>query len=31
VIKDWNRAEVYQRTISVMATKLQQQTAASAR
>jgi membrane-bound lytic murein transglycosylase B len=22
VIKDWNRAEVYQRTISVMATKL---------
>jgi lytic murein transglycosylase len=31
VIKDWNRAEVYQRTISVMATKLREQTAASAR
>jgi lytic murein transglycosylase len=30
VIKDWNRAEVYQRTISVMATKLREQTAASA-
>ncbi|MFZ1105283.1 MAG: lytic murein transglycosylase [Hyphomicrobiaceae bacterium] len=31
VIKDWNRAEVYQRTISVMATKLHQQAQASAR
>ena len=31
VIKDWNRAEVYQRTISVMATKLREQTQASAR
>jgi lytic murein transglycosylase len=31
VIKDWNRAEVYQRTISVMASKLQQQMQASAR
>jgi lytic murein transglycosylase len=31
VIKDWNRAEVYQRTISVMATKLHEQTAAAAR
>ena len=33
VIKDWNRAEVYQRTISVMATKLREagQTSASAR
>jgi lytic murein transglycosylase len=31
VIKDWNRAEVYQRTISVMATKLREQTEASAR
>jgi lytic murein transglycosylase len=31
VIRDWNRAEVYQRTISVMATKLREQTSASAR
>jgi lytic murein transglycosylase len=31
VIKDWNRAEVYQRTISVMARKLHEQTQASAR
>jgi lytic murein transglycosylase len=31
VIKDWNRAEVYQRTISVMAVKLHEQTQASAR
>jgi lytic murein transglycosylase len=31
VIKDWNRAEVYQRTISVMAGKLHQQAQASAR
>jgi lytic murein transglycosylase len=31
VIKDWNRAEVYQRTISVMASKLHQQAQASAR
>jgi lytic murein transglycosylase len=30
VIKDWNRAEVYQRTISVMASKLREQTQASA-
>jgi lytic murein transglycosylase len=29
VIKDWNRAEVYQRTIAVMATKLREQTSAS--
>jgi lytic murein transglycosylase len=31
VIKDWNRAEVYQRTISVMATKLHEGQMASAR
>jgi lytic murein transglycosylase len=31
VIRDWNRAEVYQRTISVMASKLHQQTQASSR
>jgi lytic murein transglycosylase len=31
VIRDWNRAEVYQRTISVMASKLHQQMQASAR
>jgi lytic murein transglycosylase len=31
VIKDWNRAEVYQRTIAVMAAKLREQTQASAR
>ena len=30
VIKDWNRAEVYQRTIAVMAAKLREQTQASA-
>jgi lytic murein transglycosylase len=29
VIKDWNRAEVYQRTIAVMAAKLREQTSAS--
>jgi lytic murein transglycosylase len=29
VIKDWNRAEVYQRTIAVMATRLREQAAAS--
>ena len=29
VIKDWNRAEVYQRTIAVMAGKLREQTSAS--
>jgi lytic murein transglycosylase len=29
VIKDWNRAEVYQRTISVVASKLHEQTQAS--
>jgi lytic murein transglycosylase len=31
VIKDWNRAEVYQRTISVMASKLHEQTQAAAK
>jgi lytic murein transglycosylase len=31
VIKDWNKAEVYQRTISVMATKLYEGQTASAR
>jgi lytic murein transglycosylase len=31
VIKDWNRAEVYQRTISVMATKLREQRSAGPR
>jgi lytic murein transglycosylase len=31
VIKEWNRAEVYQRTIAVMATRLREQTSASAR
>src|SRR5262245_23847349 len=30
VIRDWNRAEVYQRTIAAMATKLREQTSASA-
>ncbi len=29
VIKDWNRAEVYQRTIAAMATRLREQAAAS--
>ena len=29
VIKDWNRAEVYQRTIATMAAKLREQTSAS--
>ena len=29
VIRDWNKAEVYQRTISVMAAKLREQTSAS--
>src|SRR5262245_18104395 len=29
VIKDWNRAEVYQRTIAIMATRLREQTSAS--
>lgn len=29
VIKEWNRAEVYQRTIAVMAAKLREQTSAS--